>query len=265
MVLESEAAVSKRKVAMKVLGLILILLVTSVPPQDGTPKAPPQDYRAEIDSLLRKLIPVERPKGHNTVVEGPSSETRLSVLDGLSKIASESPESRAQIIESLIGVLEDPVLKREYLIPYRWTMAVDLLGDLGAVEAIDALVRNLDETGENGIVTSLHHRPVASAIGKIGAPAIPRLIEALSDEKPEIASEAASTLARIGSPAINKLDEALRQGNSDTKAGAALALAWIGGPEAEAAIKHAIETETDQEALRKVKDALKEMRSRWGK
>ena len=247
---------------MKILELILMLLVASIPTQNGTPKTQAQDYRGEIDALWRQLVPVVTAKGGT---RGPGLETQQSVQDGLSKIASESPESRAQVIESLIGVLEDPVLKREYLIALRWTMAVDLLGDLGAIEAVDVLVSNLDETGQNGIVISIHYHPVARAIAKIGAPAIPRLIEALSDDKPGIRSEAASTLARIGSPAISKLEEALLQGNADKKAGAALALTWIGGIEAEAAIIHAIETETDQETLRKLKDALKEMRRRWGR
>jgi HEAT repeat protein len=144
-------------------------------------------------------------------------------------------------------------------------LAVDLLGDLRATEAIDILVRNLNETGQNGIVISLHYRPVASAIAAIGAPAIPRLIVALSDEDRGIRWEAASTLARIGSAAVNPLEEALSQDNADTKAGAALALTWIGGPEAEAAFKHAIETEMDPETLSKLKDALQEIHRRRGK
>lgn len=250
---------------MKVLGIVLMLLAASVPTRDGTPKTQSQDYRREIDSLLRELIPVATTTAKNIVIQGPSSETQQRVLGGLSGIASESQESRSQVIESLIGVLEDPVSKGESAIAPRWTTAVNLLGDLRATEAIEVLVRNLDETGQNGVVISLHYRPVARALAAIGAPAIPRLIEALSDEKPDLRSEAASTLARIGSPAINKLKEALHQGSADTKGGAALALAWIGGPEAEAAIKHAIETETDQEALSKLMDALKEMRRRWGK
>jgi HEAT repeat protein len=93
---------------------------------------------------------------------------------------------------------------------------------------------------------------------------VPRLIVALSDENPDIQHEAAITLASIGQPAFAKLEEALHTGGAETKSGAALTLTWIGGKEARAVIERAIEAERDQETLTKLKDALKEMRSRWG-
>ena len=75
--------------------------------------------------------------------------------------------------------------------------AVDVLGRLIATEAVDALVENLDRTGQNGIIMSIHIRPVYSALVRIGEPAVSKLISALSHPKPSIRREAAWALFAI--------------------------------------------------------------------
>jgi hypothetical protein len=91
---------------------------------------------------------------------------------------------------------------------------VRLLGDLRAREAVDALVTRLHLTGDCGVVFSISYRPVARAVQKIGEPAIPRLIEALSERRSTIFVLAASTLAEIGQPAVARLRETLRGGEA---------------------------------------------------
>ena len=106
-------------------------------------------------------------------------------------------------------VLEDPTAKKEMLLATRWITAVRLLGALKATEAIDSLIENLDETGQTAIVVSISFRPVTSALINIGNPALPKLIEALSHQKPSIRREAASAIAGIGgNKAIKALERA---------------------------------------------------------
>jgi HEAT repeat protein len=250
---------------MRIFVLLLFLFSTSTPIIPGVSIAPTQNCHDEIQSLLKLLIAVETTEGQKTVIKGPSLNTQQHVRDRLQQLANESSESRAVVIDALIRILEDPNLREEFVTAHRWTTAVYVLGELRAIEGIEQLVKSLDHTGENGIISSIHYRPVTSAIAKIGEPAIPRLIEALSDEKEGTRHHAASALARIGRQTIVKLREALHYGSAETKGGAALALAWIGGDEARAAVEHAIESETDEEALSKLKEGLKEMRRVWGK
>ena len=231
--------------------------------QPGMPISQTQGHHSEISSLLNMLIPTETNEGAKIVVQSPSLETQQHVRDRLLQIANESPESRSQVIQAMIEILNDPKAGEEFIVAHRWTEAVYVLGELRAVEGIDILVKNLNKTGENGLVSSIHYRPVASAIAKIGEPPVPRLIEALSDEQLGIRHEAAITLSRIGRQAVPKLEEALHYGSAEAKGGAALALSWIGGKKARAAIEQALESENDQETLSKLRDAFKEMQRVW--
>lgn len=223
-----------------------------------------QNHRDDIDSLLKKLLPVKTEEGGTVVIEGPSIETQRDVHDSLLRIANQTPESRSEVIEALLQILEDPQSREGNPIAYRWTTAVEALGELRATEAIDILIKNLDQTGQNDEVISKNYRPVAQSIATIGEPAIPQLIGALSHSNEVIRFEAASTLASIGRPASGKVQEALHKGNARTRGMAAWALAWIGGEDARTAIKRAIAREKDREALKELKDALREMRRVWG-
>lgn len=242
----------------------------------------PQDDRLEIDFLLARLMPVDKeatPNGFG--LESPSLETQQRVLDTLLIIASKSEECRRQVVEAAVNVMSDPEAKEESSIAHRWLTAVYVLGELRATEAIDILVKNLDQTGQNGVIMSLHFHPVATALAKTGEPAIPRLIEALADENIDIRRQAASTLATIGgtpftyrdrshnrggetNTAFAMLVEALEFGGAEKKQWAALSLAWIGGKEAKGVLETALERETDPFALCKLREALTEMRRLWG-
>jgi len=159
-----------------------IRLMTSEPEQDD-----------EVMQLFGKLYGTK----NGLSKTGPSLEDQRQVPARLLEIAHESAESRAKVIERLIDVVEDPAAQDEWPIATAWMTAVDLLGALRATEAMDVLVENLNRTGQNGIILSIHIRPVYSALVKIGEPAVPKLIEALSHPKPSIRTEAAWLLFTI--------------------------------------------------------------------
>ena len=164
-----------------------------------------QDPTDEVTRLINKL--------YSTVTEhsitGPSLVDQEQVPKLLLAIANGSTDSRDKVVDKLIDVVEDPAAKTEPLFATAWTNAVELLGKLRAVEAINVLVRNLDETGQNGIIISIHFRPVQTALARIGEPAAPRLVRALSDPKKSIRTEAAWTLFQVqGARAKDALESA---------------------------------------------------------
>ena len=214
----------------------------------------------EIDSLLSTLVPAKTAERDASFFEciGPKTS---HVLDELLRISNKSPQARSQVIATLVRVLEKSPEYHGCIVSEPWTTAVYTLGDLKATEAINVMVRNLDETGS--LMVTLGYRPVLGAVVKIGEPAVPRLIEALDDERPWVRLEATSALTCIGQPAFGKLEEAMRNGSPEKKAGAALALAWMGRTESRLAIERAVKEETDPEALKKLKHVADEMKS-WG-
>ena len=123
---------------MRTFGLFFIALISLIPFYATLNAGQERDYRNEIDSLLNKLRPVEQTKGRNIVVQSPGSDTQQRVSDELLQIANESSQSRSQVVEALIRVLEESPSAEESLIAYRWTTAVNLLGDLRAIEASEA-------------------------------------------------------------------------------------------------------------------------------
>lgn len=224
-----------------------------------------QSHRDEIDSLLKSLLQVDAKDGNTTITTAPSIQTQQDVHDSLLRIANQTSGSRSEVVEALLQVLEDPQAREESPIAYRWTIAVDVLGELKAVEAIDILIKNLDRTGQPGVCISLSYHPVARALAKIGEPAVPQLIEVLSSSSDEdIRSQAEVAIVNVGEPAIPEMQEVLYQGDARTRGRAALVLAWIGGKDTGTLIKDAMAREKDPEVLKKLKDALRELHSRWG-
>jgi len=151
------------------------------------------DRNDQVMQLISRLY--EKRSGYS--ITGPSIEDQQQIPARLLEIANESAESRANVIERMIDVVEDPAAQDELMIAHAWMTAVDVLGKLRATEAIDVLVENLDRTGQNGIVLSIHIKPVYSALVRIGDPAVPKLIYALSHAKPAIRKEAAWVLFSI--------------------------------------------------------------------
>jgi PBS lyase HEAT-like repeat len=224
-----------------------------------------QSLRNDIDSLLKRLIPVDTNEGGMTGKAVPSIETQQNVHDSLLSIAGQTPEARAEVIEALLQVMEDPQARGESSIDYRWTVAVDVLGELKATEAIDLLIKNLDQTGQNDVCISLSYHPVARALARIGEPAIPQLMEVWANSSnDEIRHQAEVALVNIGEPAKAKMQEALYQGDVRARGRAAWVLAWIGGKDAGTVIKDAIVRESDPGVLKELKGALREVYSRWG-
>lgn len=218
-----------------------------------------QDHTVEIANLLRRLYPIET----EDTVKTPSLETRRNVETRLTYLAEQSPEGRTEVIQALIDVVKDSAAKREWPVARRWIMAVDLLGTLRATEAVEILISNLDHTGENGIMSSVHYQPVARALERIGKAAVPGLIQALASEQDEVRLQAEQTLASIGKPATSSLLDASFGNQAGVKGGAARVLAMLGGLETRQAIEHAIELEKTEERRKELRDALAEFNRRW--
>ncbi|HEU4389581.1 MAG TPA: HEAT repeat domain-containing protein [Blastocatellia bacterium] len=228
----------------------------------GAVGAQAHDIQDEITSLLTTLIPEVSKSEKGIAVQPPSLQSRRFVHDRLLQIANKSEEGRSLVVRASVDVVAQGVV--ETLVrDNKWTVAVNVLGDLKASEAVECLVKNLNETGGD-LVISIHYQPVMEALEKIGKSAVPRLIEALSDDNSAIRLKAGLTLVRIGKPAVGKLEDALRDGNAETKGGAALALAYIGSRRARAAVRNAIERETDAGILAKLKEAQQAGCLRWG-
>jgi hypothetical protein len=85
-----------------------------------------------VTELIHKVNP--------TITEfsntGPSLEVQREVPARLLEVASESAESRAEVIERLLDVVEDPAAQDESPIAFAWMTAVEVLGKLKATEAL---------------------------------------------------------------------------------------------------------------------------------
>lgn len=137
----------------------------------------------------------------------------------LGVLARESEESRAQVIRELTALVErsNAHLRLTSGVHYdAWSFAVEMLGDLKATESLDALVSCIEcNDGTAGL--SFDRYPVLKAVVALGPAAVPKLTEALSNERPA------------------------------TRKFAALALGEIGGDEAKTSLQNALPAEKDKE------------------
>ncbi len=135
----------------------------------------------------------------------------------LTSLAGQSPESRASVVSRLLAVLDDPRTE-SVAFSNAWYASAEILGNLKASRAIEALVRHLDYT--NGVAgLSSAHLPAVRALVKIGKPAVSALSVALSDARPAIRANAARALGAIGGEeAVAYLESAYKtETNSNVK------------------------------------------------
>lgn len=208
-----------------------------------------QDRSSEIADLLKHLTPAAY------LLNGvPHSDTIDRVRAQLVLIANQSPDSRKSVIDALIRVSNDPKTEFDVDEVDRWRVAVALLGELNATEAIDDLVRNINWTGHD--TGPIAHPPVRTALVRIGKPAVPRLLSALSDPNGSVRREASEALGEIGEPSVGGLVGVLARAGPLARASAADALARIGGARAREAIEIALRLETDVEAKKRLEYAV---------
>ena len=219
--------------------------------QDLASGIPYQDRSAEIANLLAP----QTTNGKEVWSYAPGPATLEEVRPKLIQIANQSPGSRKSVIDALIRVLNDP--KEEFdMAVYRWRFAAALLGELKATEAIDDLIRNITWTSYHGWPRIY---PVRAALIKIGEPAIPRLLVALSDSNEMRRWEASEALGEIGGPCVDGLLDVLARAGPHARSWAAHALALVGNARGREAIELALSVETDAEAKKHLEYAISHM------
>lgn len=181
-------------------------------PNQPAQEIPAQADGGEISGLLSQL-------------HSKDQKTRSRAKKALINLANASFQSRRLVIQELIKILNDANSLSEAGLYSTWYDAAELLGRFKATEAIDTLVRYLDFTdGVYGL--SVANRPAVKALVQMGEPAVPRLIDALSEGKPSIRMNAAESLGLIKTN------------------------------EAKSALARALVTETDTTVLAEIKRAL---------
>jgi HEAT repeat protein len=151
------------------------------------------------------------------------SELRRAVVRVLAVIGPPVVDILANIIEALSD--SDEVVRGEA------ALAIKNIGS-DAEEAVTQLVELLTDEEEfihNGKVSEVRNA-ASEALGKIGLAAVPVLLDALREDRPEIRLIAIRTLARIGSlpsEVIRNLEEALQDPDENVRAAARQALKRI--------------------------------------
>lgn len=129
-----------------------------------------------------------------------------------------SPDCRTKTISQLLRAMDKPNLSFVMDRPsyFLWLNGAVILGNLKAVESLDLLIEHLDEN-DGFFSASMVHQPAVLGIEEMGSLAVPKLRVALEHHP-----------------------------KREIRLATALCLADIGGPEALAALKDALNTETDQ-------------------
>lgn len=240
-----------------ILALIVALFfgLTGVQSDQAPTSGGPQDRPQEIADLLNQLAPELMRHNKHVWLGPPESPERIRAQ--LVFIANQSPHSRRNVIDALIRVLNDPKKQTDNWEVGRWRVAVALLGELNAIEAIDDLVRNINHTSYE--MESRPLTPVKTALVRIGAPAVPHLLSALSDLNESIRRNASEALAEIGEPSVIGLLDRLANADPPARAGAADALARIDGVRVREAIEIALRLETNEDVINHLESAVRYM------
>lgn len=136
----------------------------------------------------------------------------------LFSLAKTSPERREKTVHALIRAMDKPNLDflRDRESFFLWSNGAAILGELGAVEALDLLIDRANL--HDGLFSaSMHHQPAIGGIIAMGGAAVPKLSDALRHNQ-----------------------------NRDKRLAVALCLGSIGGQPAMDALKQALATEPDQ-------------------
>ena len=139
-------------------------------------------------------------------------------VERLLMLGKGSPDCRTETISQLIRAMDKPNLSFVMDRPsyFLWLNGAVILGDLKAVECLDLLIEHLD-LNDGFFSASMVHQPAILGIEKMGTLAVPKLRVALEQHP-----------------------------RREIRLATALCLADIGGIEAIAALKGALNTETDQ-------------------
>lgn len=145
-------------------------------------------------------------------LQSANEDDREQAKKELRSLAGGSAESRKRVIRESIKVVEasDTLLRATSAAHYdAWKFAAELLGELKATEALDALIACINcNDGIGGL--SSYRFPALRAIIMIGPEAVPKLTEALGDVRPTTRSYAALALGEIGGDRAKKaLEQAL--------------------------------------------------------
>jgi HEAT repeat protein len=152
-------------------------------------------------------------------------------------LKDEDKDVRQTAAEALgkIGVPAVPALM-EALKDEDWRVrqaAARALGEIGDPQALPALIQALKD--------EYVREAVEEALGKIGVPAVPALIEALKDDDEDVRRAAAGALGEIGDPqAVPALIEALKDDDEYVRRAAVGALGKIGDLQAVPALLEAL-------------------------
>ena len=143
--------------------------------------------------------------------------------DAKKKLVMQTKKSagdRRRVIHSMIRVLDDPTASFETQSDVAGT-----LGQLRAIEGIDALVKYLDLN--NGVVgLSAGNYPALRAIIEIGRPAVGKLSKALLKERTSVRRNAALALGEIGGGQAKKALELALARESDYATKQIIKIAW---------------------------------------
>ncbi len=133
----------------------------------------------------------------------------------------------------------------------RAAFIADILGFIGDARAIDALCATLNNDDDG-----LTRYEAAKALGRIGKPSVPCLIEALKHQSPGTRQKVAEVLGELGDA---RATEPLIVVLQDVGWAAAKALGEIGDPRAEGALLQA-SRDSDSELSSAARDALVKLR-----
>jgi HEAT repeat protein len=202
---------------MKIITVCLLLVASSYCSNSTHHEVSSLNYRDTPDG--RPVVPLKQDKrGEDKAtmlvlrLQSADESDRVQAKGALRAFAGQSAESRKQVIRESIKLVEesDPSQRLTSEAHYdAWSFATELLGELKATEALDALIACINcNDGIGGL--SSDRFPAFKAITMIGSESVTKLIAALSDKRPTTRSYAALALGEIGGTEAKKsLEQAL--------------------------------------------------------